>query len=333
VVLLIGDGMGIGQITAGMYSNKNQLNLERCPVVGLVKTTSGNDLITDSAAGATAFATGKKTYNGAIGVDMDTVAHPTLLEIAERQGLATGLVATSEIVHATPASFIAHRYNRMLFEDIAADFLATDIDLFMGGGWKYFGDRRDDRNLVSELEAKGYLVHYDPAAPRRLEVPVGMNLAYFTAEKKPDRKAKGRDYLPDAAHYAVDFLHTRNPKGFFLMIEGSQIDWGGHANSPEYIVSEMLDFDEAVGRVLDFAAQDDHTLVIITADHETGGFAVNRGSEMGKLRTGFTTGSHTGNMVPVFAYGPGAELFAGIYDNTLIFHKIMAAYGFSAPEP
>lgn len=333
VIFLIGDGMGIGQITAGLYSNKNQLHLERCPVVGLIKTTSGDDLITDSAAGATAFATGQKTYNGAIGVDMDTLPHPTLLEIAERQGLATGLIATSEITHATPACFIAHQYNRLMYESIAADFMNTDVDLIIGGGFKYFAKRRDGRNLIEELKERGYYVRDSQFSMRRLDVPTGMNLAYFTAETKPERRDEGRTYLPDAAEYAAEFLKNRNSKGFFMMVEGSQIDWGGHANSQEYIISEMLDFNETVGRVLDFAAEDQHTLVVITADHETGGFAVNRGSEMNALRTGFTTGGHTANLVPVFAYGPGSELFAGVYDNTEIFYKIMQAYGFRSSEP
>ncbi|MEM9987191.1 MAG: alkaline phosphatase, partial [Bacteroidota bacterium] len=285
IVLMIGDGMGIGQITAGMYSNRNRLNLERCPVVGLIKTTSGDDLITDSAAGATAFATGRKTYNGAIGVDMDTIPHPTVLELCESQGLATGLIATSEIIHATPACFIAHEYNRLRYENIAADFLDVEVDLMIGGGYKYFSNRRDSRDLIAELEEKGYFVKNGHPSLRRLEVPPSLNLAYFTAETKPDRKVEGRNYLPDAATFALDFLKSRGSKGFFLMVEGSQIDWGGHENNPEYIITEMLDFDQTLGEVLDFAEEDGETLVIITADHETGGFAINRGSEMGDLRT------------------------------------------------
>jgi len=333
IVLLIGDGMGIGQITAGMYSNKNYLHLERFPVIGLIKTTSADDLITDSAAGATAFATGKKTYNGAIGVDEDTVAVPTILEIAEEHGLATGLVATSEIIHATPASFIAHEYNRLRYEEIAADFLDTPVDLMIGGGRKYFMRRRDKRNLLVEMEELGYYIRNEKVPMRKLECPPDKKMAYFTADLKPKKKAKGRDYLPDAAELALGFLQERSQKGFFLMIEGSQIDWGGHANDDDYIISEMLDFNETVGNVLDFAEQDKHTLVVVLADHETGGFAVNRGSDRGKLKTGFTTGGHTGNMVPVFAYGPGSELFAGIYDNTEIFHKLMGAYGFHEDTP
>jgi alkaline phosphatase len=126
------------------------------------------------------------------------------------------------------------------------------------------------------------------------------------------------------------FLRKRGgDKGFFLMIEGAQIDWGGHANSSSYIISEMIDFDDTIGAVLDFAKEDGETLVIVTSDHETGGFAINPGSTMDKIKAGFTTEYHTGTLIPVFAYGPGASLFGGIYENTDIYHKMKAAFGFT----
>lgn len=151
VILIIGDGMGLSQITAAMYRNGNTLNLEQFPIVGLQKSYAANNLITDSAAGATAFSAGVKTYNGAIGLDADSTPVTTILEEADRMGFATGMVVTSTIVHATPASFIAHAKSRNYYEEIAADFLDTEIDLFIGGGKKYF-DRResDDRNLYQE---------------------------------------------------------------------------------------------------------------------------------------------------------------------------------------
>jgi alkaline phosphatase len=154
------------------------------------------------------------------------------------------------------------------------------------------------------------------------------NLAYFTAAGQPLTVEQDRIYLPFASDYAMKFLDSHSDKGFFLMVEGSQIDWGGHNNDSEYIINEMLDFDRVVGKVMDFAEKDGNTLVIVTADHETGGYSINYGSTMDKFVTGFTTDYHTATMIPVFAYGPGAESFAGIYDNTRIFHKMLAAYGF-----
>jgi len=330
VILMIGDGMGISQITAGMIKNNNKLNLERFKIVGLHKSHSSNNLITDSAAGATAFASGIKTYNGAIGVTDKKEECITILEECEHSGMATGLVATSTIVHATPASFIAHQPSRKMYEAIAADFLETEIDLFIGGGKKYF-DRRetDDRNLYEELRAKDYYVSdYFTENLSDIKFDPKKNFAYLTADDDPLPVASGRDYLYGASRVATGFLKAHSKgKGFFLMIEGSQIDWGGHANDANYIITEMLDFDKSVGAVLDWAEKDGETLVIVTADHETGGFSVNLGSTQDSLVTEFTTDYHTAEMIPVFAYGPGAEMFGGIYDNTTIYNKMKKAMG------
>jgi alkaline phosphatase len=329
IIFMIGDGMGLSQISAGMFANGNQLQLERFPVVGLHKPYASNKLITDSAAGATAFSCGVKTYNGAIGVDPNKKPVKTILEEAEEQGRATGLVATSTIVHATPASFIAHQPQRKMYEEIAADFLKTDIDLFIGGGKKYFDRReKDDRNLSEELRQKGYLVSsYFEEDITELNPKSNKGLVYFTADDDPLPVASGRDYLPPASKLSVDYLDTRSPAGFFLMIEGSQIDWGGHANNTDYIISEMLDFDKAIAEVMDFAEKDGQTLVLITADHETGGFAIDQTSTMENIVGKFTSDYHTGTLVPVFAYGPGAEMFGGIYENTAIYHKLRALLG------
>ncbi len=326
IILMIGDGMGVTQITAGLYSNNNKLNLERFKVIGFHKPYASNKLITDSAAGATAFACGVKTYNGAIGVDADTNAVKTILEYAEEKELSTGLVATSTIVHATPASFIAHQPQRKMYEAIAKDFLKTEIDLFIGGGKRYFDRREDGDNLIDILKLRGYEMgtYLGDELPEKIDTD--KNYAYLTADKDPLTVAAGREYLPKATKLATDFLHTRG-KGFFLMVEGSQIDWGGHANDSDYIITEMIDFDKAIGHVLDYAEKDGETLVIVTADHETGGYAINPGSEMGDIKGAFTSDYHTADLVPVFAYGPGAEAFGGIYENTAIFDKMMEAFG------
>lgn len=330
IILMIGDGMGISQITGGLYSNGNRLELERFSVIGLHKSYSSDNLVTDSAAGATAFSAGVKTYNGAIGVDSDTVPVKTILELAEQANMATGLIATSSIVHATPASFIAHNPYRKNYEDIAADFMKTEVDLLIGGGLKFFQRReQDDRNLVQELRSSGYMVeNYVAKLLPEIQWPLANNFVYFTADSEPLPIAQGRDYLLTAVNKAPEFLKARSgDKGFFLMIEGSQIDWGGHANDHNYIVSEMLEFDQAVGRVLDFAERDGETLVIVTADHETGGYAINYGSTHDSIVPAFTSDYHTADLIPVFAKGPGASNFSGIYENTEIFHKMISLLG------
>jgi alkaline phosphatase len=134
--------------------------------------------------------------------------------------------------------------------------------------------------------------------------------------------------LPDASGKAIEIL-SMNKKGFFLMIEGSQIDWAGHTNSADTLIDETLDFDKTIGRVLDFAEKDGHTLVVITADHETGGVTIVDGDKKSRtVKLSFSTTDHTAVMVPVYAFGPGAEKFTGIYDNTELFYKILASYKF-----
>lgn len=332
IILMIGDGMGLSQVTAGLYARKAPLNLERFPITGLIKTHSAKNLITDSAAGATAFSCGCKTYNGAIGLTAKKKPCPTILEQAESFGLATGLVTTSSITHATPAAFIAHVRDRSMMEDIATFFLKTDIDLFIGGGMRYFIARTlDKRNLYQELENKGYFVSDVLKEPLSAIAPNPQQpFAWFSAVKEPEYVSKGRDYLPLASRLAPEFLAQRSDKGFFLMIEGAQIDWACHAKKDTQAVQEMLDFDEAIGEVLRFAEKDGNTLVIVTADHETGGMALLRGSDKESLKIKFTTDYHTASMVPVFAYGPGAEQFSGLYDNTDIYFKMRALFGWPA---
>jgi len=288
--------------------------------------------VTDSAAGATAFSTGVKTYNGAIGVTPDTIPVTTILEMAEAAGLPTGLVATCSIVHATPASFVAHNRYRKNYEEIAADFLKTEVDLLVGGGAKYFQRREtDERNLSTELRSRNYVVEsFVNKDAKDVKPSATKNYFYLTADTEPLPLSQGRDYLVPVAKIAPSFLDKRDVKnkGFFLMIEGAQIDWGGHANKSNYIITEMIEFDNAIGKVLDFAVKDGETLVIVTADHETGGYAIQNGSEMGKIDGAFTSDYHTADLIPVFAYGPGAEQFAGIYENTAIFDKMKKLFAF-----
>ncbi len=324
VILMIGDGMGLTQITAGMYANGNTSPLEKFKILGLHKSYSSDNLITDSAAGATAFSAGKKTYNGAIGVGADSLPLPSILEMAIDDGLSTGLVVTCTITHATPACFFAHQVSRAMDESIAKDLLNTQPDILIGGGAKFFTNRTDGFDLKGELESDGYKFY------NKIEsIPASAKdkVICLTDTIYPPKWSDGRgDYLSNGSQKALEVL-SQNEKGFFLMIEGSQIDWGGHSNDSEYIINETKDFFKAVDLVYEFARQNGNTLVIITADHETGGYAINGGTQE-RLETAFTTNQHTGVMIPVFAYGPGAETFGGIYENTAIFDKMKDALGF-----
>ena len=328
IILLIGDGMGLTQVSTAYYFGKETPNFSRIKYIGLHQNRPVGKEITDSASGATAFSTGYKSYNAAIGVDGDTISRETILEWATKKEKSTGLIATSSITHATPASFYAHVPNRNLHEDIALDFIKAPVDFAAGGGYKYFSERVDERNLLAELQNQGVVV--DTNALGRKLAP-GKRYAYFLGPDSLHSIRGGRgDFLPEATSTALDLL-SKNENGFFLMIEGSQIDWGGHANNAEYVISEVLDFDKAVGLSLDFAEKDGNTLVVITADHETGGLSLSATEifgqrEYGAIKPTFSTGGHSAALIPVFAYGKGAERFIGIYQNNEIFDKMMACF-------
>jgi len=311
VIFLIGDGMGLSQVSAASLKNNNELFIKKFPVIGIHDPQPSEGLITDSAAGATAFSTGHKTFNGAIGVAADSSSRKTILEECEALGMATGMVATSTIVHATPASFISHRPSRKQYEDIATDFMLTEIDYFVGGGKKYFDRRsKDERNLVKEMQDKGYAVSdYFQKDFKDLEIDTKSNFAYFTADDDPIPVSKGRDYLLSASKTGMEFL-----------------------NDADYVISELLEFDEVIGEALRFAQEDGETLVLVTADHETGGMAINSGSTVDSLKVSFSSGYHTADLIPVYAYGPGAELFAGFYENTAIYNKLKLALGMTTTK-
>ena len=331
IILLIGDGMGTSQIYAGLVANKGKLYLEYLPNIGFIKTYSASDLITDSGAGATAFATGKKTNNGMIGITPDNQPLPNITELVEQKGFSTGLVATSTITHATPAAFVAHEFSRHYYEQIASDFLRDGIDVFIGGGRSHFTNRLDRLNLIDVLKERNYTV-IDTILD--LDAAQGEKLAGLLYYDSPPGIIEGRgDMLVRATKKSLEIL-SKNENGFFLMVEGSQIDWGNHQNNILYQTEEMLDFDQTIGEVLDFAARDQQTLVIITADHETGGLAISGGDlKKGVVFGDYTTNGHTGVMVPVFAYGPSAELFKGIYDNTEIYTKMIQALDLDPSKP
>lgn len=324
VILMIGDGMGIAHVYAGMTANGGRLFLENFKSIGFAKTYSSDRYVTDSAAGGTALSAGEKTYNGAIGVDTAVESIVNIREMAEKKGKATGVVSTSAVTHATPASFVAHQPKRSMYEEIAADFLKTDLDVFIGGGYKHFNERKDGRNLINDLKKKGYQVLTDIDS---IQLVRSGKLAGLTAPEHTGRVKERGDMLQKATRTALNIL-SKDKDGFFLMVEGSQIDWGGHQNDMSYVVEEMLDFDRAIGVALDFAARNKETLIVVTADHETGGLAVLNGDfEKGMVEGGFTTGGHTGVVVPVFAIGPGAERLTGFMQNTDIPNRIKKLMG------
>jgi len=328
IILFIGDGMGLSQVTAGRVAS-GVFNLDRFPVGGFVATHSQDQFVTDSAASATAYATGFKTTNGALSWSVFDKPLPTLFEYAQQEGKGTGVAVTCTLTHATPAAFMAHIDSRDRHLEIAEQIADSEVDVLIGGGWGYFVPadqegslRKDDQDLLAKLAARMPVVL--SAEEMRKQTP-GKALAAFLARKDP-ASLPDRDYsLAEVTRIALQVL-SQSENGFVLLVEASQIDWRGHDNDTAGIVNEVIDFDGAVGEGLDFAQADGSTLVIVTADHETGGYAVQKGSVKVKEVTSgkFTTGGHTATMVPLFAYGPASEEFGGIHDNNWVGKKLIS---------
>ncbi|MEN2416259.1 alkaline phosphatase [Flavobacterium mesophilum] len=320
VILLIGDGMGLTQIYAGYTANKGQLSLFNIPNQGLSITKASDSYITDSAAGATAMATGHKTNNRFISVDEQGKPLELITQQLAKKNYKTAIISAGNITDATPASFYAHQPERSYSEPIANDFLSNPSDILIGGGQNEFKSRKDGKDLSKILIEKGYTFSDKFAS---LDTIKNNRFVVLEDQAVVSMKNGRGDFLTKSlAKATATFSKTKNP--FFIMAEGAQIDYGGHQNNVEYVVREMLDFDKLVGQAMEFADKNPETLVIVTADHETGGLSLINGSiEKGYVHGSFSTNDHTAVPVPVFAYGPGADKFVGVYQNTAIYDKIM----------
>ncbi len=334
VIFMIGDGTGIAQLYSGQLHEvgpDGYLHAQRLPITGIVKTHAEDDLITDSASGATAYSCGIKTKNGVIAQDSDGNECVTLLELSQKAGMKTGLIATSGVTHATPASFATHIDSRNKYSEIAEQLVESEVDVILGGGLEYFlpldsagSSRADQLNLISNFEERGYSIVLDRQA--MIEEDSDRIVGFFSPGGLPSKSRIPS--LSEMTSKAVENLSSKE-NGFFLMIEGSQIDWGGHANNTPYVLREVKDFDDAIGVVLSFADQNPGTLVIVTADHETGGMTINGvNRENTVVDIAWTSTGHTGTPIPLMAYGPHAVEFSGWWDNTDIGKKIADLLGF-----
>ena len=319
VIVLIGDGMGPAQVYSLILTSQEETAFERFPYSGFSITKSASNEITDSAAGGTAIAVGKKTKNNMVGMTPDSIPVPSMLEMFAERGKKTGVVVTCSVTHATPADFIAHNIARGNNEEIALEIANKPIlNVLFGGGKKYFTERKDGLDLISKMWDNGWNI-YDSLS--QIEDNSARTMV-LTCRKHMVKAPERGNFLPEATAKAIEMLDNEN--GFFLMIEGSQIDFACHDNDSTTLVEEMKDFNNTLNVVLDFAEKDGNTLVVVTADHETGGLTFV--DPQGKYtRTDFkwSTGSHSAIFVPVFSFGPGAEKFSGIMDNTEIISKIM----------
>lgn len=320
IIFMIGDGMGLEQISAAWVCNGGALNLDNFTKVGIQRTYSANKLVTDSAAAGSALATGQKTNNGMIAMNPDTVAVKSLAEEAMEKGKRAGAAVTCRVTDATPAAFFSHAPSRKLMDDIAVQMTNSGLYFLSGGGTKYWSGREDGVDLVGQAEAMGYT--YVETKEEMMAVESGPVIALMDEYELQPALDRG-DILPSAVQKALQVLD--NKKGFFLMIEGSMIDDGGHDNKAGKTMEEIFDFDRTLGLVLEWAEKDGQTLVIVTADHATGGMTLLGGSiDEKKIRVNYSTTGHNGVALPVFAWGPHSEDFIGLYENAELSDKIRA---------
>ncbi|MFV2044937.1 MAG: alkaline phosphatase [Anaerolineales bacterium] len=350
VILFIGDGMGPAQRTAARWQSvgqSGQLVMDTLSVSGWSSTASADSAITDSAAAGTAIATGVKTNNGRIAMDPLANELTTILELAKARGMSVGLVTTTQMAHATPAAFAAHVPDRNMMTEIAAQMLDTGVDVLLGGGEDEFlpstesgcypepGERTDGRNLISEAVAAGYIYVCDETGLNTVDPNSTTRLLGLFADE-----GMIRPFAPDLAaltQKAIDVL-SQDPNGFFLMVEGGQIDWAGHLNDAANAIGDTVDFDAAVAIGKAFLASKPDVLIIVTADHETGGMSVSLTSSGQPGEDGpfwmpdgtpfyvnWTTLGHTAADMPTTAEGPWSDLLAGTNKNTRIFEAMNSA--------
>lgn len=327
IILFIGDGMGINYVSLSVLSLDNN-PFHKFTTVGLSNTTAADKLITDSAAGATAISTGYKTKNRYLALDSEGNPLITIFEIARTKDIATGIVVTSSVTHATPAAFYAHIDDRNKEYEIAAKLLDKDVNVIIGGGNVFFypqfpqQQEQENQTLIEQFQLRGYTYFSQPDQLFASDTRGEKILALLEKDELP--KASNRDYtLKQLVEVALKEL-SKNKNGFLLLIEGAQIDWAGHANDADYLISEMEDFNGAINAAFEFYENNPNTLIIVTADHETGGMAINSIDPNGKNpELGFTSTRHTAGLVGVFAHGPGEENFSGMYENHILGRKLI----------
>ena len=359
VIYLIGDGMGFGAVSSLLLTEDEPTGFEiASPVIGLSETCSADNYVTDSAAGGTALATGTRTNNGYAGAGPDGEQLTSVLRKAQTYGMKTGIVVNTTLTEATPAAFYAGVTSRKFVYDIAKQFTESEVDLAIGGGLDHFVGRPDSLDLTATLIEKGYDVYlnwetvletesdkfvgilplYDlhrreenngtASAAEGQEVCLAAQMAALNEDTTREHLSEPTVYLEKATTKALEVLSRDNKDGFFLMIESAIIDGYGHNNDGEGMIVEMQEFNCTLRKMIEYVNQHPETLLVVTADHETGGTGVyyngNTPANEGPLRLKFSTSGHTGTVVPIFAYGAGAENFAGVMKNTDIPKKIDA---------
>tara|TARA_B100000700_G_scaffold278744_1_gene327158 strand:+ start:25204 stop:26505 length:1302 start_codon:yes stop_codon:yes gene_type:complete len=349
LILFIGDGMSLSQITAYRLitgGSNSRISVDNFPYSGIVLTHSEDGVVTDSASSATAYSTGYKTNNTYLGLDSNKKSLENLTETLNRFGFVSSLLATSEITHATPAAFAAHIDLRWKTDEISSQMLNSKVSTFLGGGRHFFlpenlgGKREDGRNLIEELKDNNILLTTKEEMLNLVPNTSKKVFGLFADEHLRNIDTPENHIYEPSLTEMVQFAVNRSNRfvdegceGFFIMAEGSQVDWAGHVNNLDYLITEMKDLDTAIEWALEYAKDNDDTLVVVTSDHETGGLLIEPANPVDytsqgvkiSFNTAVGSGTHTGVPVPIYAYGPGAENFTGTLDNTDVYGAITAS--------
>jgi len=326
VILLIGDGMGLGHIQAAMVANRGQLHMAQMKHVGFSLTASASPGNTDSGAGGSAIATGHKSYNGSISVDTSGNRLLRLPELLARVGKVSGILSTGDASDATPAAFYASNIDRNASIAITEALIENkDVKILAGELPGPYREKERKDELEKKLNQAGYQVVDNLTGLKNAKSE--KTVAYFNEQDMVAVKDGRGTILKELLATSISKLHGMG-SGFFIMAEGAQIDYGGHARDLNYVVTEALDFDQAVGEALRYADQNGETLVVVTADHETGALSLlDADVKTGSIQASFASNDHSSMMVPVMAYGPWAQNFLGYYQNTELFKKIAQVLG------
>mgnify|MGYP002855272228 FL=1 len=351
IVLISADGMGVSQWQAAMVAAHGKLNLGRMQSAGLLTTNPLDVFCGDAPSHSTALATGVNSHKGAVSVDMNNMPLKTITELVKEKSLAVGIVSANSLVEGSIVPFVGHASNRMAVEELTAGYVEGGIDVFIGAGSDYFSkhidmrpptqgqagggsgaagaaavqtrERDDKRNLLIELEAKGWQVLYNIKDIRQVK---GGKLAGFTGTQMNPNIQQGRgDMFPASVETSLNILQSSS-KGFFLMVGDMYVDRASHNGRLELLCDEAMDLDRAIGKALDFAERDGQTLVLVVGSPEASGMSLVGGNMAeGMVEAKWSMpgmANHSGTLVPMFAYGPGADQFMGVLENTEVFVKM-----------
>jgi alkaline phosphatase len=316
IILAVGDGTGLNQVMLSRLAiggMDHKLSIDQLPYHGISLTHSYNNIYTDSAAAATTWATGHKTKNRYLSIDVNKEKLQTITEMLSKKSYISGLVATSSITHATPAAFYAHIDSRYKYSEIAEQLIDSPINIAMGGGLEFFDIEKIEDSHHILTNKKSFNLNFNDS---KKVIGLFDNDGIYRDTDKPTQR--------EMTDFTLKYLNKNQCNGFFLMTEGSQIDWAAHDNNANEMIAEFRDFDLTIKDLINFVTQNKETLLIITADHETGGLQILK-QEDDSVIVQWGTGSHTSTPVGVYTYGPAAELFNGVMDNTDIHQKMLEA--------